>query len=206
MKENESITEMFTRFTYITNSLIGLGKEHTQVEMVRKILRALTPEWEKKTTVIEEANDLSTLTVENLIGNLMAYEVQIEDRKKDDEPKKKKIFAFNASSDTDESDEDDEDIAMITKKFKRFLKKDKFKSNKFKNTIDSSLCFNCNKPGHIKNCPLLKSKSKFTNSNNFKKKKKKAMAVTWDDSDDSSSSEEEEEREESAHMCFHGTR
>ncbi|XP_020249115.1 uncharacterized protein LOC109826496 [Asparagus officinalis] len=50
MKEKETITEMFTRFTDITNSLIALGKVYTQVEMVRKILRALTPEWEKKTT------------------------------------------------------------------------------------------------------------------------------------------------------------
>ena len=50
-------------------------KEDTQVEKVRKILRSLTSDWEKKTTVIEEANDLSTMSLENLIGNLMAYEV-----------------------------------------------------------------------------------------------------------------------------------
>ena len=39
---------------------------------------------EKKTTAIEEANDLSTMTLENLIGNLMAYEVQLEERKKEE--------------------------------------------------------------------------------------------------------------------------
>ena len=61
MKENETIGEMFTRFTDITNSLIGLGKTYTQVETIRKILRSLTPQWEKKVTAIEEANDLSTL-------------------------------------------------------------------------------------------------------------------------------------------------
>jgi FtsZ-binding cell division protein ZapB len=178
--------------------------------MVRKILRALTPDWEKKTTAIEEANDLSTLTLENLIGNLMAYEVQLEDRKKDEEPKNKKILAFNASSDNEESDEDDEDIAMITRKFKRFLKRGKLNSNKFKNT-DLPLCYGCNKPGHIKkDCPLLKSKTKLKNSNfnNFnkiQKKKKKAMSVTWDDSDESSSNEEEEQEDEhQAHMCFMG--
>jgi len=42
MKENETIAEMDTRFTDITNSLASLGKEYTQVEKVRKILRALT--------------------------------------------------------------------------------------------------------------------------------------------------------------------
>ena len=42
MKENETIAEMVTRFTDITNSLVALGKEYTQVEKVRKILRTLT--------------------------------------------------------------------------------------------------------------------------------------------------------------------
>ena len=72
MMENETISEMITRFTDITNSLAFLGKEYTQVEKVHKILRAPTPDWEKKTTAIEEANDLSTMSLENFIGNLMA--------------------------------------------------------------------------------------------------------------------------------------
>ena len=78
MKENEIISEIVTRFTDITNSLVALGKEYTQVEKVRKVLRALTPDWEKKTTAIEEANDLSTMSLENLIGNLMAYECNLK--------------------------------------------------------------------------------------------------------------------------------
>ena len=42
MKKNETIAEMVTRFHDITNSLVTLGKEYTQVEKVRKVLRALT--------------------------------------------------------------------------------------------------------------------------------------------------------------------
>ena len=123
MKENETIGEMFTRFTDITNSLIGLGKIYTQVEMVRKILRSLTPQWEKKVTAIEEANDLSTLTVENLIGNLMAYEVQLEDRKTESDTKNKKVLAFNTTSDNEDSDDDDEEeISMFARKFRKFIK------------------------------------------------------------------------------------
>ena len=75
MKENEIISEMITRFTDITNSIVALGKEYTQVAKVRKILRVLTSDWEKKITAIEEANDLSIMSLEILIGNLMAYEV-----------------------------------------------------------------------------------------------------------------------------------
>jgi len=44
MKENETTAEMITRFTDITNSLVALEKEYTQVEIVRKVLCALTPE------------------------------------------------------------------------------------------------------------------------------------------------------------------
>ena len=108
MKENEPILEMITRFTNITNSLVALGKKYTQVKKVRKVLHALTSNWEKKTTAIEEANNLSTMSLENLIGNLMAYEVQLKDRKKDEQQFKKKELVFHASSDTDNSDNDEE--------------------------------------------------------------------------------------------------
>ena len=85
MKKNEIIMEMIIRFTDITNSFVSLGKQYTQVVKVRKVLRTLMFNWEKKTIAIEEATDLSTMTLENLIRNLMAYEVYIEDRKKDEQ-------------------------------------------------------------------------------------------------------------------------
>ena len=44
MKQNESISDMITRMTNITNTLKSLGKEYSQVDLVRKILRCLTPE------------------------------------------------------------------------------------------------------------------------------------------------------------------
>ncbi|GAV82667.1 zf-CCHC domain-containing protein/UBN2 domain-containing protein, partial [Cephalotus follicularis] len=41
MHENESISDMFTRFTTIINSLKNLGKSYSNQELVRKILRCL---------------------------------------------------------------------------------------------------------------------------------------------------------------------
>ena len=172
MKENETITKIITRFTDITNSLVALGKQYTQVETVRKVLRALTPKWEKKIITIE-ANDLSILTLENFIRNLIAYEVQLQKKRKD-EQKRRKYFAFKGSSDTKDSDDEEEDIAMISRKFKKFLLKGNFKKNK--ETNDNLLCYKCNKPGHIKNdCPLLKAKVNFNRST---KKKKKVFQAT----------------------------
>jgi hypothetical protein len=196
MKQNESVSDMVTRMTDITNTLKSLGKEYSQVDLVRKILRCLTPEWERKTTAIEEANDLNTLTLEDLVGNLMAYEVQLQDRQ-EEEPKKRSL-AFKATSDSENSEEDeDEDIALITRQFRRFIKKGRFQRKVKK--VDSSIpnevkCFNCKKAGHIKkDCPLLKFKPK----DQFKKKK--AFQACWDDSDSSS---DEESNEEVANMCF----
>ena len=96
----------------------SLGKSFSQSDLVRKILRPLTPEWEKKTTTIEEAKDLSNYSLEELIGNLTSYEVQMIEKV----PESKSI-AFNASIESDDSD--DEDFAFITNKFKLFLKKER---------------------------------------------------------------------------------
>ncbi|VFQ70949.1 unnamed protein product, partial [Cuscuta campestris] len=51
MKENELVEDMFGRFSNIVNDLDMLGKTLTDKELVRKILRSLTKEWESKTNV-----------------------------------------------------------------------------------------------------------------------------------------------------------
>jgi len=162
-----------------SNSLNALGKTYTQVEIVRKALGTLTPEWEKQTIAIEEANDLSTLTLENLVGNLMAYKVQVQERKKDEQSQpKKKLIAFKASSDSEDSDGEEEDMAMITTKFRKFLRKAKF--NKFKDTNEVPLCFKCSKLGHMKKIvPYLSQKSTSTNLTSTKKEEGLTCNMEW---------------------------
>ena len=41
MSSNESISEIFIRFTTIINSLKNLGKTYTNEEMIEKVLRSL---------------------------------------------------------------------------------------------------------------------------------------------------------------------
>ena len=128
------------------------------------------------------------MSLENLISNLMAYEVQLEDRKMDEQQSlsKMKELAFHTSSDTDNSDNNEEEMTMLSRNFKKFLKQGKFK------------CFNCNKTGHMKkDCPLLKNKRKFKSK---KFKKKKDYQASWENSDFSSSNEEE--AIEPANICF----
>ncbi|GAV58542.1 UBN2 domain-containing protein, partial [Cephalotus follicularis] len=139
MKENENISSMFVRFTNIINSLQSLNKCYTNSEMVRKILRCLPKSWMPKVTAIQEAKDLNTLPLEELLGSLMTHEMTIKNHEDDEEQdkNKKKVIAFKSSTaDSSEEDSDDE-MALITRRFKKFLAKKKFGSKHFKKSIPS---------------------------------------------------------------------
>ena len=58
MKPNESIIEMFTRFTNVVNGLEGLGNRVSEEDKVSTTLRCLPPKWNSKTEAIEEAKNL----------------------------------------------------------------------------------------------------------------------------------------------------
>src|SRR5574338_332479 len=88
MKQGESISEMYSRFQDIYHSLLALEVTFTESDVVSKILNSLTDEWERKVLAIEEANDISTIKTEELIGNLMSYEVNLQARRAQAQDKK----------------------------------------------------------------------------------------------------------------------
>ncbi|GAV70061.1 UBN2 domain-containing protein, partial [Cephalotus follicularis] len=175
MHDNENISDMFSRFTTIINSLKNLGKDYPNKELVRKILRCLPKSRTPKVIAIEEAKDLTTFPLEQLLGSLMTHETTMKNHECM-ETKKKKTIALRASKEENESDEDG-DMALITTQFKKFLKSQKGKKA-FKN---------------------LKKKEQFKKSNEHSKKKK-AMIATWSDNDYSSF--EEESDGEVANIAF----
>ncbi|KAL5541106.1 hypothetical protein UlMin_043392 [Ulmus minor] len=104
---------------------------------------------------------------------------------------KERNLAFSSST---SNSVDEKDIALLARKFKKFLKYDRrnrkssMKENDEKPKRSEMICYECNKPGHIKpDCPQLKHM------------KKKAMVATWDDDD---SSDSESENDEQANVCF----
>ena len=127
MKQNETITSMFTRFTDIINCLKSLGRTYTNSDIVRKILRSLPKTWEAKVTAIQEAKDLNTLSLEELLGSLMTHELMIQ-QKSEEESKMKRTIALKAISENEEEEsgskqgENDNEVALLTRKFKRFLR------------------------------------------------------------------------------------
>jgi hypothetical protein len=91
MKEDETVDQMYGRFTVIINELISLGKTYTAHERVRKILRCLPKTWRHIVTAITESKDLTQLKLEDLIGSLRAHEsILLEDK-----PLKKKMTALD---------------------------------------------------------------------------------------------------------------
>ncbi|GJV33533.1 hypothetical protein Tco_1393933 [Tanacetum coccineum] len=104
--EEESIDNAFTRFNTIITSLKALDKGVYSKNYVRKFLRALHPKWSAKVTAIEESKDLTSLSLDELIGKLKVYEVII---KKDSEMikgKREQSISLGLKAKQESSDEE----------------------------------------------------------------------------------------------------
>ncbi|KAH9678882.1 hypothetical protein KPL71_025892 [Citrus sinensis] len=184
MEQNENVYSMYTRFTDIVNTLGALGKTFSNREKVKKIIRSLSKEWRPKRTAIEEAKDLNTLPLDDLISSLISYEEDLAAEKGHEEKKKSISLKASKYESDGESEPDDEELAMLARRFRKFFKKTGERRNfrNFKNHREKKeaiTCYECKKPGHIRSeCPLIN------------KLKKKAMVATWDDSEEESSDEE----------------
>ncbi|KAL6331617.1 hypothetical protein AAG906_011557 [Vitis piasezkii] len=93
---------MIIRFTDIVNGLEALGKTYKESKKVMKILRSLPSKWHTKVTTIQEAKDLTKLPMEELIGLLMTYEINLAKKLQKGEDKKKKSIALKATTKEEE--------------------------------------------------------------------------------------------------------
>ena len=76
MSDKETVMEMYSRFTHITNELKSLRKSFTTEELVRKILQFLPQSWEAKVTAIQVVKKMNEISLDELIGNLQTYELK----------------------------------------------------------------------------------------------------------------------------------
>ena len=209
MFDDESFDEFYAKLNNIVNFAYNLGEIYDQPKIVRKILRSLTEDFRSKVTVITENKDVDSILVDELVGFLQSYELDL--------PKtiKSKSMALKSVDDVDVNGFDDElsatEIAYLAKNFRNFLRNNNkrargknnveprnFKRNdptkvnnteklreKVGQTPNNSIgqqCFGCQGYGHVKSeCPT------------FLRSKGKAMAVTLSDdevSDNESCSDE----------------
>ncbi|GJU75709.1 retrovirus-related pol polyprotein from transposon TNT 1-94 [Tanacetum coccineum] len=172
--EEESIDNSFARFNTIINSLKALDEGFSSKNYVRKFLRALHPKWRAKVTAIEESKDLTSLSLDELIGNLKVHEVIIKKdfeiaKDKREQSRSRALKAKKESSDDDRStfESEDEEYAMDVKEFKKFFKrrgrflrkprderKSLQRSRDDKNGKSKRKCFRCGDSNHlIGECP-----------------------------------------------------
>ncbi|XP_015159851.1 uncharacterized protein [Solanum tuberosum] len=175
-KEGETIHEMNTRFTSITNELRCLGEPIHPRKQVRKILRVLPKSWESKVNVITEVRDLNTLTMDDLIGNLQTYELNRQQRSNVKERKKEKSVALKIS--LNDVLEDEDEMAYLTKRDCQIQKQE---AQDFKPHRRDQVLNHARRKAHIDQVV------------------KKAFAV-WGNG--SSESEEEEDSHEDVSMMF----
>ncbi|GKA71151.1 retrovirus-related pol polyprotein from transposon TNT 1-94, partial [Tanacetum coccineum] len=163
----------FARFNTIITCLKTLDEGYSSKNYVRKFLKALHPKCRAKVTAIEESKDLTSLSLDELIGNFKVYKMII---KKDFEIVKDKgeIKSLTLKAKKESSDEEcstsgseDEEYVMAVRDFKKYFKrrgrfvrqprndKKTFQiSRDDKNDKSDRKCFRCGDPNHlIGECP-----------------------------------------------------
>ncbi|GKE23073.1 hypothetical protein Tco_1434585 [Tanacetum coccineum] len=110
--------------------LKALYEGFSSKKYVREFLRALHPKYRAKVTTIKESKDLSSLALDELIGNLKVHEVIMEKdfeiyKGKKERVKSIALKAKKESSDdeTSTSGSDDEEYAMVVRNFKKFFRR-----------------------------------------------------------------------------------
>ena len=128
MSESESIDEFHSRVLSIVNGCQSLDDPLPPSRVVKKFLRALPPSYENKKVAIEEAQNLKTYSLEELIGNLKTYESYKKGLKKE------KSIALSAIKEKEvklevkipeDVEYSVEECAFLTKQFENLLKKRK---------------------------------------------------------------------------------
>ncbi|GKE64463.1 zf-CCHC domain-containing protein [Tanacetum coccineum] len=178
ISNEETIDNGFIRFNAIMTSLKSLDPNYSSNNHVRKFLYALPLKWRAKVTVIEDAKDLATLPLDELIGNLKVYEMVLDNDGIASETTKEKVKSLalkakvtreQTSDDSDSQDGSDKDVDeedeteafnLLAKNFRkgnrlrRGNQFGKIRGNSFRNKGDGSLkpkgaCYNCGIEGHF---------------------------------------------------------
>ncbi|WJX25125.1 hypothetical protein P8452_14197 [Trifolium repens] len=203
MKDDENIQDFHLSLLDIGNSFEALGEKMSDEKLSRKLLRSLPKRFDMKVTAIEEAHDISTMKMDELVGSLQTFESVLDER--GDKKNKSIAFVSNTEEEDDQIEDGEEDsiadaIAMLGRQFNKVLKRVdrrnrhnwqgiRFDINKQQNIQKKSKpdeknnkgkgvqCHECEGYGHIR-----------SECGTYQKRQKKGLTV-WSDEDTDEESE-----------------
>ena len=112
--------EFYAKLNDIVNSTYNLGEIYNQPKIFKKILRYLIEDFRPKVTAITESKDVDSIPVDELVGSLESYELDLP------KTNKSKSMAFKSVDDVDGNGFDDKlyatKIAYLAKNFRNFLR------------------------------------------------------------------------------------
>ena len=160
MFDDESSDEFYAKLNDIVNFAYNLGKIYDQPKIVRKILRSLTENFRPKVTAIIESKDVDSIPVDELVGSLQSYKLDLP------KTSKSKSMALKSVDDVEVDGFDDElfaiEIAYHAKNFRNFFRNNNRKARGV-NTAESRN-FRKNDPTKVNN--IDKSREKVGQSSN----------------------------------------
>jgi hypothetical protein len=83
MKEDEDIAAYFLQVDETVNAIIGLGEEIEESIIVQKVLRYIPMRFNPKISALKEISDLNLISVDELHGIFIAYEMRTEQENPD---------------------------------------------------------------------------------------------------------------------------
>ena len=133
MFDDESFNEFYVKLNDIVNSAYNLGEIYDQPKIVRKILRSLTEDFIPKVTAITESKNVDYIPVDELVGLLQSYELDLP------KTSKSKPMALKSVDNVEVDGFNDElsatKIAYLAKNFRNFLRNNNIRARD-KNTIE----------------------------------------------------------------------
>ena len=149
MFDDESFDEFYAKLNDIVKSAYNLGEIYDQRKIVRKILRFLTEDFRPKVTAITESKDVDSIAVDELVGSLQSFELDLPKTSKSKSMAFKSVNGFNDELSATK-------IAYLAKNFRNFLKNNNRRAKGKNNTEPRN--FRRNDPTKVNNTEKPKEK------------------------------------------------
>ena len=126
MLEDETISDFNSKLCDIAHEAFTFREKYFETKLVRKTLRSLPKRFAYKVAAIEKAKDVSTMQLDELMGSLQTFELNLSQNKKE----KSIVVQTKKKDSVDESNSiNDESFVLLMKNLDIFLNKMNMKNN-----------------------------------------------------------------------------